>query len=186
MCKGRIELKHMERIYKIMHHFLVLYISISQDVGYGLSNVDLQSDWNSPSLQFTPEGICVSSQSLSDAWALNSACWSLHVFIWCSICSEGSIHYRWFHICFLSGHSLSHSHTHISRTGFRHLYPKSSVPHSPKAPAPFVCPAYCRLGRSCGEPDLCLFIANVPTTATQPLWSRRAAPRARGLEAETA
>lgn len=114
-----------------MHHFLVLCISISQDVGYGSSNVDLQSDWNSPSFQFTPEGICVSSQSLSDAWAVSSACWSLHVFIWCSICSEGGVCCRRFHICFLSGHSLSHSHTHRSRTGLRHLCP--CVPCSPTA-----------------------------------------------------
>lgn len=44
MCKDRIELKYTERIYRIMHHFLVLCISISQDVGYGSSSVDLQSD----------------------------------------------------------------------------------------------------------------------------------------------
>lgn len=51
---------------------------------------------------------------------------------------------------------------HVSHTA---LQPWCAVP------APFVCPACCRLGRSHGEPDLCLFIADVPTTATQPLCS---------------
>lgn len=32
MYKGRIGLKYIKRIYRIMHYLLVLYISISQDV----------------------------------------------------------------------------------------------------------------------------------------------------------
>lgn len=60
-----------------MHYLLLIYISVSQDVGHNSSGDDLQKDWNSPSFPFNLKFKSVFLvHSLGGGWVVSSTCWT--------------------------------------------------------------------------------------------------------------
>lgn len=59
-----------------MHYLLLIYISISQDVGHSSSGDGLENDWNSPSFPFNLKVKSVFLvHSLGGGWVGSSTCW---------------------------------------------------------------------------------------------------------------